>query len=160
MMKISMRPLFDQTFKQQDGTTPGPEPPLQAADSGVPMFTMEDVRSAPGLLDKLLRGIFIKQHITKEIFDYRFRNYALNNLGLHSTSLNSTKGNTLKAINRGRISPLIFRRALMAMGYKLCDMTVDLRTDQGETVVISIKDIMSMVDDDTHEDENANTTMS
>lgn len=111
--------------------------------TGVPLFTKEDIGrgKAINVLDTLLRGFFIQQGITKEIFNYRFHDYALNKLGLHSTELNWTKGNLLKAIYKGNITFFVFRRALMSMGYELRNVTAEITNDQNQRITISMQEL-------------------
>ena len=151
-MKIQMKPLFDRTFRQDVVLPPPPE--LDDISSGELMFTEDQIYETPYMLDQLLREVLVKQGVTRDLFVHRFKNYATRELGLHSTTLNSTRGNTLKAMYRGNVSPLIFRRVLLALGYEVRNMTVELTTDRGQHLTFALnkmvdrcKDITTVEDD-------------
>ena len=93
---------------------------------GVPLFTEEDIEKGVNQLDKILRAILVRNNITLDYFNEKFKEYAINVEGIHPEKLRSKKGNLLKALKNGRITFRTFMETLAgAFGFKLIDMAFE-----------------------------------
>lgn len=88
------------------------------------MFTAEDVVSTRSWLARLLRGILVAEGVTVEYFSHKYREYAFEVLGLDKQSANNARTNLVKAISKETLSPVMFQRALRALGQELINVTV------------------------------------
>ena len=141
MQVISMRSRFEQQFSEEPRKTY-----VADADTdghGVPMFEPDSVAQTPYMLDQMLRGIFVKHKITRDLFNQKYREYALNILGLCGTHVNTSKGNLLKAIHRGNISIRTFRKAMMAIGLEVRDLSVHVTNATGTSLTYMLSDLQN-----------------
>jgi hypothetical protein len=104
--------------------------------TGTPMFTEQDVYITTHPLARLLRIIFVDNHITKEYFDKAHAEYS-KKYGftdeLTAVTINSNKNNLLTAISKPRITFNVFEQIMtIIFGYKLCNMTCTFETPEGE----------------------------
>jgi hypothetical protein len=141
MEVISMRSMFEQQFSKEQ-LEPIPDT-IDVDGKGTPMFESDSVAQTPYMLDQMLRGIFVKHNITKENFNRKYRDYALRTLGLHGTHVNTSKGNLLKAIHNGNISIRTFRKAMMAIGLEVRDLSVHVTDTAGTSLTYMLSDLQN-----------------
>jgi len=99
--------------------------------NGTPMYTEEDVQNTPHALTRILRMIFVNNHITPEYFSEKFKEYAITTLGLLPSETNTPKGNLLKCLKSQRITNRKFLEVLDVFGYDILSITFELKDQEG-----------------------------
>ena len=95
---------------------------------GTLIFTEDSIRDYSNVLDLLLRLIFVKNDITVEFFNRKFKEYAKHKIRMNSNKINSQKNNFLKAIKRGNVSYFMFQTIIShVLGYNILDLKIDLK---------------------------------
>ena len=95
---------------------------------GTLLFTEDSIKDYSNVLDLLLRLIFVKNNITVEFFNKKFKEYAKHKIKMSPNKINSQKNNFLKAIKRGNVSYFMFQTIIShVLGYNILDLKIDLK---------------------------------
>ena len=113
--------------------------------TGTPLFTKEDIFATTGLWDRILRGLCVRDRITVEYFNERYKDYALNVVFMAEGKVNTEKNNLLKAIKRGGITTNRFMVAVCnVLGYEISKVDLIMTTKQGKDVSITTDDLADL----------------
>jgi hypothetical protein len=114
----------------------------EKASVGEPMFTHADVLATPYILDRLVRGVCVKNRISRQYLQEMYVKYALETLGLTPKQASDGKQNIVKNLRKQNITPLVFFRTLRALDFDLEDITITVsERKSGKKVVVSLQDI-------------------
>lgn len=99
------------------------------------IFTKRDILETPDMLAQLLRSIFVRNNVTYQLFDIKYREYAQNQLNLPPSKWSTSKGNLLRAIKRPTVTYNKFvETVVLVLGYHM-NMSVTLTGLDGKVEV-------------------------
>lgn len=110
--------------------------------SGIPLFTEEDVHKTQHCLDIILRSMFVKKRISREYFNAKCREKAIGE-GYLPTQATTTGSNLVRTLVNGNISIGRFLETLQVLNLSLADMSVKIKSSQGNDELFGIQDTVS-----------------
>lgn len=109
--------------------------------SGTPLFTDKDVRDAKNnFLDILIRGMLVKNNVSREYFNAKCREY-YQGLGCLSTQANTNGSNLVRTLILGNLTWNRFTETLAVLGWEFADVTVTVKSSSKSDETFSLQEI-------------------
>lgn len=119
---------------------------ISAVSQEVPMFTVEDLRTTSQPLAQIARLFLIKKGVTKERFDFLFKQYAQDTY-MSTQDMTSNRNNMRRSLHQPAMTYRTLERLLLICKFAVVDLAVTVRNQEtGEVITLALDDVRHMVD--------------
>lgn len=130
-----------QEFEDMSGTLLPIDKVEQLRQEGTPLFTEKDVGATSDIILSMFRRLCVQEHITKEYFDEKYKQYAILVLGKTPQSAMNNKANIVKELKKGeKLSSRRFMELTqLVLGLKPTLATFVFVTEDNQEIPITVR---------------------